>query len=369
MEASPKSSGSRVDWQMQNRGPQLIDWRTASATARRLCGPGASITPADRARLSDDLVKAVGSAETLVGEFTRLPLPSTQTRAWAMSRGQWIDANLRSLERVIEPLALKALGEKTKKLTAGGWRAKSMGAQVGALFGYVSRKVLGQYDAFLPADDEGLLYFVGPNVAGLEQRFGFDREGFRLWLALHEVTHRLQFTGAPWLRGYLTGMLDTYLSTMELDPARIMENLRRAIDEVRQSGSRPGAGLVFALMSDEQKALFERMQAMMSLLEGHASYVMNTLGAEHIRGFDRMKRSLDQRRQSASGVEKSFQRAIGFEHKIRQYGAGEFFVAKVVEQAGMETLNRAFVESANLPTAAEVADPGRWLARVAPATG
>jgi coenzyme F420 biosynthesis associated uncharacterized protein len=286
-----------------------------------------------------------------------------------MSRGEWIDANLRSLERVIEPLALQALGEKTKRMKPGSWRTKTMGAQVGALFGYVSRKVLGQYDVFLPADDEGLLYFVGPNVVGLERRFGFDREGFRLWLALHEVTHRVQFTGAAWLRTYLMGMLETYLSTMELDPARIMDNLRRAIEDVRTSGSRPGMGLVFSLMSDEQKSQFARMQSMMSQLEGHASYVMNEVGKDHIRDFDRMKRALEQRRQSASGVEKSFQRAIGFEQKVRQYGSGEAFVAEVVAQAGMSALNRAFVDPMNLPGPEEIADPASWLARTAPSTG
>src|SRR5438105_8605861 len=150
-----------------------------------------------------------------------------------MSRGEWIGANLRSMERVIEPLAIRALGDKAARLKAGSWKAKTMGAQVGALFGYISRKVLGQYDVFLPADDEGLIYFVGPNAVGLERRFGFDREGFRLWLALHEVTHRVQFCSTPWLRSHLTGMLETYMSSMELDPARLSENLKRAIDQVR----------------------------------------------------------------------------------------------------------------------------------------
>jgi putative hydrolase len=128
-------------------------------------------------------------------------------------------------------------------------------------------------------------------------------------------------------------------------------------------------GLIFSLMSDEQKAKFEQMQSMMSLLEGHASYVMNEVGKDHIRDFDRMKRALEQRRQNAGGVEKSFQRAIGFEQKVRQYGAGEFFVASVVDEAGMETLNRAFIDSSNLPRPEEVGDPARWLARVLPPSG
>jgi coenzyme F420 biosynthesis associated uncharacterized protein len=357
---------SAVDWSMKARGAQLVDWRAASATAKRLCGPGPSVTAVDRARLNEDFAMAVSSAEALVTEFTDLSIEGSRTRAWVLGRGEWIDANLRSLERVVEPLAVKALGHKAQKLKAG-WRTKTMGAQVGALFGYVSRKVLGQYDVFLPHDDEGLLYFLGPNVIAMERRFGFDREGFRLWLALHEVTHRVQFSSATWLRPYLTGMLDTYLATMELDPSRVLDNLRRAVEEARNSGSRPGMGIVLSMMSDEQKTLFERMQAMMSLLEGHASFVMNRLGADRVRGFDRMKRTLEQRRRNAGGLEKSFQKAIGFEQKIRQYSAGEAFVAEVVDEAGMSALNLAFSGPANLPTLVEVAEPSLWLSRVAPA--
>ncbi|MEX1045991.1 MAG: zinc-dependent metalloprotease [Actinomycetota bacterium] len=352
-----------VDWSMGARNTKLIDWGTASRVGRRMAGGGPPLTALDRTRLDQEFADAVSEADALAASVTQLPGAKAPSRAWVMSRGQWIDANVGSMERVLEPLAARIL--KLHPRPGNDWRTRALGGQVGFLFGYVSRKVLGQYDLFQPPDDEGLLYFVGPNVLATERRFRFDRGGFRLWLALHEVTHRVQFASAPWLRTHVTGMIDEYLATVELEPQRVMDNLRRAVSEMLEGGEWRSMGIIFALMTPEQRVMFDKMQATMSLLEGHASFVMNAGGRERIRDFDRMKRGLEERRKTR-GLEKSFQRAIGFESKLRQYGTGERFVSEVVEKAGMEAFNAVWKEPANLPTLAEIADPGIWLARVAP---
>jgi coenzyme F420 biosynthesis associated uncharacterized protein len=222
---------------------------------------------------------------------------------------------------------------------------------------------MGQFDPFLPPDDEGLIYFVGPNILEAEKRFDFVPEDFRLWLALHEVTHRVQFSHANWLRGHVLTMIDSYLQMTDLDPKRIGDNLKRLVADVRGGGQLRSAGLMFAVMTPEQRAMFLRMQATMSLIEGHASYVMNTAGGDHIPSVDRMRQSLEARRR-VGGVERIFQQTIGFDHKIKQYGDGEAFVTAVVQHAGMEAFNRVWLTPANLPTADEMADPPRWLARV-----
>jgi coenzyme F420 biosynthesis associated uncharacterized protein len=281
-----------------------------------------------------------------------------------LSRSQWIDQNLRGFQTVLEPLAARVLGRKNQ---GGSVRRKGLGLQIGLLMGYVSRKVLGQYDLFLPPDDDGLLYFVGPNVVQVERRMRFRRRDFRLWLSLHEVAHRVQFGSVPWLRTHLTGQVDAYLDSVELDSKRVMEALRRAAEQVR-SGERRGQDLIFLFMTEEQRTILGRVQALMSLLEGHANYVMDTVGAERVPGADRMRRGLHDRRKS-SGIERSFQRLIGFESKVRQYDVGERFVAAVVERAGMAGFNRVWDEPANLPSLEEVMAPDRWLARVGPAAG
>jgi coenzyme F420 biosynthesis associated uncharacterized protein len=352
---------ARVDWSMGSRAAKLVDWSTAADVGRRIGGRGPALQAVERARLREDLSQIVPHAESLVSGFTGLTADGFRSRAWVMSRGEWVATNLRGLQRLLEPLARRMLADNAPRREV---RRKALGAQIGVLLGYVSKKVLGQYDVFLPPDDEGLLYFVGPNLAETERRFALPPHDFRLWVAIHEVTHRVQFGATPWLRGYLNRMVNTYLDTVELDARQMVAQLRRALSEARGSTEWRSANLVLMLMTPEQRDLFQRMQAMMSLLEGHASFVMDEVAKDHVRDLPRMRRSLKERR-AASGVERTFQRAIGFDAKIRQYSAGEYFVRTVHERAGMDALNLVWRDEANLPTFEEIAAPDRWLARVA----
>jgi len=353
-----------IDWGMEDRAARLVDWRTASAIGSRLAGAGVQLSKLDRARLDEDFAELVPEAESLVLEFTGLTHDGYRARAWVMTRSEWIDANLRGFQRVLEPLARRVLSKGGAGATAG-IRRKGLALQVGGLMGYVARKVLGQYDLFLPPDDDGLLYFVGPNLVAIERRFRFPRRDFRLWLALHEAAHRVQFGSVPWLRGYLTGQIDSYLSAMEIDPKRLVEALKQVAEEVRTKGGRRGQDLILLLMTPEQREVLERIQALMSLLEGHANFAMDRVGDGRIKSAARMRRSLQERRRS-SGIERTFQKVIGFDSKIRQYDVGERFVAEVVEKAGMDGFNHVWDAEGNLPTMAEVLKPAEWLARVSP---
>jgi coenzyme F420 biosynthesis associated uncharacterized protein len=352
-----------VDWGMHDRSPAsgLVDWKLASTIGARLTGGGPQLSETDRARLNEDFAELVPTAEDIVAEFTGMRPEGYRARAWVMSRSQWIDQNLRGFQTVLEPLAERVMGQRAQ---GGSVRRKGLGLQVGLLMGYVSRKVLGQYDLFLPPDDDGLLYFVGPNVVAVERRMRFRRRDFRLWLSLHEVTHRVQFGSVPWLQSYLTGRVDSLLETMDIDSKRVVEALKRAVEQVR-AGGRRGQDLVFLFMTPEQRAIVDGVQALMSLLEGHANYVMDTVGERHVPGAGRMRRGLHDRRRS-SGIERSFQRLIGFDAKVRQYDVGERFVATVVERAGMAGFNRVWESPEHLPTLDEVHRPDRWLERLRP---
>jgi coenzyme F420 biosynthesis associated uncharacterized protein len=300
-------------------------------------------------------------AESLITDHTGMVVAGFRSRAWVMARSEWIRANLSGLQRLIEPLAERVVAQRSGRAEL---KRKAMGAQAGALLGYVSKKVLGQYDVFLPPDDEGLLYFVGPNVIEVEQRYALPPRDFRLWIAIHEVTHRVQFGAATWLRGFLRDHVDAYLDSVQLDGREVMNQLRRAAEEVRAGADWRGMGGMLLLLSPEQRELFEKMQALMSLLEGHASYVMNEVARDRVKDVDRMRRALSSRRRSGN-VERSFQRAIGFDRKIAQYDAGERFVRAIVDRAGMSTFNRVWATADNLPRPGEVEEPDRWLSRVA----
>ena len=109
----------------------------------------------------------------------------------------------------------------------------------------MSTRVLGQYDLLIVEeenpDDQDIVYYVGPNVIALEKRFAFPPREFRLWLALHEVTHRAQFTGVPWLRPHFLSLVEQSLSHVEPDPKRFVAAL---ISEAETAGK---PSVVFAL--------------------------------------------------------------------------------------------------------------------------
>jgi coenzyme F420 biosynthesis associated uncharacterized protein len=352
-----------VDWSMGSQASRLADWEAALAVGRRVAGPGVSVVAADRARMREDFAELVPRSEELIVDFTSLDPGGFRARPWVMARSEWIRANLRGLQRMLEPLAGRILAKQPAG--RGTIRRKAVGAQAGALLGYVSRRVLGQYDAFLPPDDEGLLYFVGPNVAETERRFGLPPRDFRLWIAIHEVTHRVQFGAAPWLRGHIRDQVDRYLGTISLDSKELTQQLRRAIDEARSGTALRGMGALSFLLNPEQREIVRHVQGVMSLLEGHASYVMNEVARDRVTDLARMRKALAERRRRANGVERSFQRAIGFDKKIEQYDAGERFVRAVAARAGMGGLNRVWLAPEALPSVEEIAEPDRWVSRVA----
>jgi coenzyme F420 biosynthesis associated uncharacterized protein len=351
---------AKVDWSMGSYSARLADWTTAVDIGRRVSGPGVPVPSIERARLREDLAELVPHAEDLIRGFTDMEVTGFRSRPWVMARSEWIRANLNGLQRLLEPLAERILDGRPDR---AAYKRKALGAQAGILMGYVARKVLGQYDVFLPPDDEGLLYFVGPNVIEVERRFSLPPRDFRLWIAIHEVTHRVQFGSATWLQGYLSGQVNEYLDSVQLDSHELITQLRRAAEEAKAGGDWRGMGGVFLLLTPEQREMFKRMQALMSLLEGHASFVMNEVARDHVADVDRMRRALSARRR-ASNVERGFQKAIGFEQKIRQYDTGERFVRAIVERAGMSTFNLVWRSAGDLPTLEEIGEPERWLARI-----
>ena len=231
---------------MGSYAARLADWESAVDIGRRVAGPGVPVPGVERARLREDMAEIVPRAEGLIRGFTDMEVQGFRSRAWVMARSEWIRANLNGLQRLLEPLAERMLDGRP---TRANYKRKALGAQAGVLIGYVARKVLGQYDVFLPPDDEGLLYFIGPNIVEVERRFSLPPKDFRLWIAIHEVTHRVQFGSATWLRGYLAGQVDEYLGSIQLDSGQMMEQLKRAAvgGTVRRRLARDGRRVPAAL--------------------------------------------------------------------------------------------------------------------------
>lgn len=347
-----------------------VDWELAERIASRLTprDPFASSYLYDS--LTADFTTATAEAEELVAATTGLRSLAGPARARVLDRPQWVVANLRAFRRLLHP-ALDRLGSRVGEgpsLPLALTRRVSA-AEVGALLAWMSGRVLGQYDLLVVDDasatDQDLVYYVGPNVLSLEKRYGFPPREFRLWLALHEVTHRAQFTGVPWLREHYLALVEQVLSVVDTDPGKLIAALKDAAKSLRRSSEALDlGGLAAVVASEEQREALGRVAGLMALLEGHGDVTMDRAGAGLVPSAERFSRVLRERRKQASPMVKAFRRAIGLEAKLAQYEHGERFIAAAEAVGGERVLDLVWADPANLPTLVEIRAPEQWLARV-----
>jgi coenzyme F420 biosynthesis associated uncharacterized protein len=239
------------------------------------------------------------------------------------------------------------------------------GVQVGVVLGFLSGKVLGQFEFFDRSG--GQLLLVAPNLVAVERQLKVDPRDFRLWVCLHEVTHRVQFTAVPWLRQHMFDEVDALTATIETDPAEMRKRLSGAVGElvkvVRGQGN--GAGLMSVLATPEQREVLDRVTAFMSLVEGHAEYVMNAVSPSVIPSQKVIEsRFSSRRRRGGNPLDRLLRRLLGMEAKTRQYVDGSAFVRTVVDRIGVDDFNAIWSSRETLPTKAEISDPQQWIARV-----
>ena len=346
----------------------VIAWDLAERVAVRFSGQEPFADSYHYDALAPDFAELTATAEGRVSATTGLVSAAGPARARVVDRPAWIAANLASFQRLLRPLTEK-LGDRMGAGPLAPVARQIAGAEVGALLGWMSTRVLGQYDLLVAEDesreDQDIVYYVGPNVLALEKKYAFPPREFRLWLALHEVTHRAQFTGIPWLRAHYLGLVDEVVGAVDPDPKRFLVALGRVADDLRE-GRKPldDGGLAAVLASPEQRLALDRVAGLMSLLEGHGDVTMDRAGADRIPSAARFGRVLRQRRRQANGLAKLLQRLLGLEAKLAQYEQGERFIEAVEAVGGPSALDTVWEDPARLPTLAEIRDPAGWLARV-----
>ena len=319
-------------------------------------------------RVAEERVEATTGLRSLLGP----------AEVQVVDRADWIRANVASFRSLLDPLLTKWLqssGSQTARSVTRSVSAQIAGAEIGMMLGWMSARVLGQYDLLFsdgpsdadgtPGGGAGAVYLVGPNLVGLEERFGFDPEQFRLWITMHELTHRAQFTGVPWMRDFFMDRLHTTLDLASPDPARLVAAVRSALLDRDAARQRLRDGGVVAMVSTpEQQAVFNEIAGLMSLLEGHGDVVMDRAGADLVPSAERFARILSERRRRANPLVKLVQRLTGLEGKLNQYALGEQFIAAIEAVGGERIVDRCWEQPANLPSLDEVRAPRRWLERM-----
>ncbi len=334
----------------------MIDWSLAGQVARGIAG----LQPAGDRAPFEQLSAPAAESEKLVSAYTGLEALTPLPAAEAVDRDEWVEANLRSLGGVLDPVSDR-LGSRLGPL--GGAAGALLGLEAGAISGFLGGRVLGQYE-FPPLDPAApaRLLFVTPNLGHAANTLEADPDQLLRWVALHETTHALQFAGVPWLREHLAGLIGELLGALDVNPLGLLRlpdasDLRALLNRVRDEG------LAFVAVGEERRGQLEGAQAFMALLEGYAEHVMDAVGADLLSDLEAMRAAMERRRHERTGLLRVLEKLIGMDLKMRQYQQGKAFCDAVVARGGIEALNRAWAGPEALPAYAELDDPVGWLAR------
>jgi coenzyme F420 biosynthesis associated uncharacterized protein len=327
------------------------------------------LSPADTEATVAELRDSARRAETYVAEHTGLVAPPGSAPVAVVDRGGWVQANADAFRVLLAPV-LERLREKKG---AGTWDAigsRLTGLEVGLMLGFLASKVLGQYDPFLPEAQRapgelGRLLLVAPNIVEVEHQLGVDPTDFRLWVCLHEETHRVQFGAVPWMRDHLRGEIDLVLGATPIELGELLERMVQAARSVVDLGrSGDGPSLLDLVQTPEQRVVVDRLGAIMALLEGHADVVMDDVGPGVVPTVAAIRARFQRRRDSAIGLSRLFRRLLGLETKMRQYREGAAFVRAVQDRVGIDGFNAVWSGPQALPSPEEIQDPAAWVTRV-----
>ncbi|MCL4540999.1 MAG: zinc-dependent metalloprotease [Chloroflexi bacterium] len=355
-----------------------INWNRVRTVARRVAQqPSAVAIDLHPATVHSNYAVLVAQAQPLITDYTHTELPQNLTEIIALSRQQWLDTNIASFIELFAPLedAYRQVAQRFSEQSItplmsmlGGWLLSS---QLGLLLGYLARRVLGQYDFALLGREPvttGKLYFIDENIAFVERRLGVPPDQFRLWIALHEATHAFEFEAHPWLASYLNERVKEHMHLLVQQVERMplvpdVDGMIRMVQRAIQHLS-TGSHLVELFLDDRQQQLFRRLQGIMSLLEGYSNHVMDAIGIQLLPDYLLIKQRFEARQLHRSRLDRLWLRLSGLDMKMEQYILGEAFVTRVVQQRGMDFLNRAFTAPEYLPDVEEIREPERWISRI-----
>ena len=346
-----------------------VDWRTAASCSRAFIRGGPRMSPEGALDVVADLHLHARNAIELVTDYTGM-IPAVEAPVGVVDRVRWSHINIAGLRRLLIELgAADTYDDPERQLGAA---AKITGVQAGAVLAFLSTRVLGQFETF--STDSGRLLFVAPNIVEVERRLRLPSREFRLWIAVHEAAHLTQFTSVPWMRDHFHGLIHTFFDAAEPEDSsasQLGRAVKRALTAAREeaSGEPPVADLprsdvVAAMTSPEQREAITQIQALMTLLEGHAESVMDGVGADHIDHVALLRRRFDRRRAHPGALQRFLRQLLGLDAKMRQYAAGRRFVDQIVAERGVTAFNRVWERPENLPTEAEIDRPEAWIARV-----
>jgi coenzyme F420 biosynthesis associated uncharacterized protein len=355
----------------------LVDWTLAERAAGAVIGgvgPVGRLAPPATPGAYDTVAVAAACAEAIeaaaayagLGPVTAPPHPEL------IDRREWARTALATLAEAARPIEARVFAELDLPGPLGpiarSVAGAAAGAEAGLAVGYAARRVLGQYDlALFGRERPGRLLFVAENLAAARRELEADPDVFLRWVALHEGTHVVQFERVPWLAPHIRALAGELVESAAagLDPGRLAALARRVVGDPRAVVRAILRGELARVLADPaQVPTVDRLQAAMSVIEGHAEHVMDAAAGPLGIDVAELRRRLDLRRERRGGLGDVIARLLGIDLKLRQYQLGKSFCDAVSRRAGPQALPAVWSSPDHLPDLAELEQPDRWLQRV-----
>jgi coenzyme F420 biosynthesis associated uncharacterized protein len=334
----------------------MVDWALAAQTGALLVRGGPQVPREEAEAAVTDLRELTMEAEGHVRQLTNLGLDLPLLPGEVVDRPGWVRSAAAGLD-ALTGRALPQQGGPFGPILAGG-----AGVQTGLVLAFLASRVLGQYDPFGGPERAGRLLLVAPNVVAAERAMDVPGHDFRLWVCLHECTHRLQFTAVTWLRDYFADEVERLVAGLAGGGTDSLADLVGRLPEAIKQG--PKLNLAELLQSPKERAVFDRLLALSTLLEGHADFVMDAVGPQVVPSVDTIRARFTARRKGGGVFDRLLRALLGVDAKIRQYEEGAKFTKYVVDAVGMAGFNAVWRSPNTLPSRTEIADPAAWVRRL-----
>ena len=341
----------------------VIDWDLAISTGALLAPKGPDLDLGDAKGVVRDLRAFADEAVAPVRECTMMVTPSQAPPAAVIDRRGWIESNVEAMRFVLHPILDRMRANGPNGVTAVGSRVTAV--QMGGVLSWLSGKVLGQYEAMVAPGATPRLMLVAPNIYSVAEQLEVDQRDFQMWVCLHEETHRVQFTAVPWLSDYFATEVRSLVAGVDVPMSDLLKRYRQitsALIEIMR-GKDGAQAILKAVQTPQQQEVFDRLTALMTLLEGHADVVMDEVGPAVVPSVEVIRQRFEVRRKQPGAFDSVARRLLGMDAKLRQYSEGAAFVRAAIDGVGVAGFNRVWESPQTLPSSAEIADPALWIAR------
>jgi putative hydrolase len=240
------------------------------------------------------------------------------------------------------------------------------GLQSGSMVGQLAGRAMGQYDLPMPRPARSDLMLVPETIDGFASDWSLAPDDVRMWICLREATNHAVL-GRPHVRARLEELIGSYVEAFS-PSSQTLEDRLAGLDLNDMAGLQDAFGdpatLLEEMQNDAQRRIQVPLRALLAAVVGYVDHVMDSVGRRLIASYGPLTEALRRHRLEENAGARILGQLFGVTLDAGSYDQGQAFVRGVLERTGDAGLAQLWRSERELPTPAELAAPGLWLARL-----